>query len=74
MQSPAINTIVKMLETLPEPIQEQIANHLREYLAEMQDEAKWDESFKKTQKQLIIAAQQAKKEITGGQAIDYKPL
>jgi len=29
MQTPALTTINKMLESLPESIQEQVANHLR---------------------------------------------
>lgn len=48
MSSPAIATIVKMLESLPESAQEQVVEHLREYLADLQDELEWDALFKKT--------------------------
>jgi len=42
----------------------------------MQDEIQWDISFKKTQQQLIAAAQRAKQEIAAGHAapMDYNQL
>jgi hypothetical protein len=52
MSSPAITTVVKMMESLPQDLQDTIAEHLREYLANLQDELKWDNSFKKTQEKL----------------------
>lgn len=66
MASTAIITITKMMETLPEPAQEQAVEHLREFIAEMQDEIQWDSLFEKTQKQLIMAARKARKEIAAG--------
>lgn len=50
--------------------------HLREYVAQMQDEIECDISFKKTQQQLIAAAQRAKQEIGAGHAVpmDYEQL
>lgn len=33
MSSPAITTIVKMLEPLPNDLQERVVEHLREYIA-----------------------------------------
>lgn len=39
MVSPAIATVVKMLETLPEETQLQAVERLREWLADMEDEA-----------------------------------
>ena len=38
MVTPAVNTIIKMIEQLPEPDQEKVAEHIREYLAELEDE------------------------------------
>jgi hypothetical protein len=72
----AIATIVRMLESLPEPAQEQVVEHLREYLADLQDELEWDALFNKTQQQLVEAAQRAKEEIAEGQAqpMDYERL
>jgi hypothetical protein len=71
MSSTAIATVTKMLESLPEPAQAQVVEHLREYLEDLQDELQWDTLFKKTQPQLISAARRAKQEIAQGLA---KPL
>jgi len=76
MASAAIATVVKMLETLPDTAQNQAVEHLREYIAELQDEARWDELFMRTQDQLVAAAQRAKQEIKAGQAkpMDFNQL
>ena len=68
MSSTAIATVVKMMGSLPEPAQEQVADHLREYLEELQDELRWDDLFKKTQPQLAAAAKRARQEIAAGKA------
>lgn len=72
----AIETVVKMMESLPDTAQSQIVEKLREYIEELQDEMKWDASFKKTQKQLVEAAKRAKQEIAAGHAepMDYDKL
>jgi hypothetical protein len=76
MSSTAIATVIKMMESLPEPAQDQVVEHLREYLEDLQDELQWDTLFKKTQPQLIAAARHAKKEISEGlaQPMDYDLL
>ena len=76
MGSAAIATLVRMLEALPETAQNQVVEHLREYVAQMQAEMQWDISLKKTQQQLIAAAQRAKQEIGAGHAVpmDYDQL
>lgn len=61
MVTPAVNTIIKMIEQLPESDQEKVAEHLREYLAELEDEQKWDEAFAKSQDELVQAAREAHK-------------
>jgi hypothetical protein len=38
MGSNAITEVVKMMQTLPEPAQNQVAEHLREYIAEIKEE------------------------------------
>lgn len=68
MSSNAIITITRMMETLPEALQNQIVEHLREYIAELQDELRWEASFNNTQDQLIVAARRAKQEIAEGKA------
>ena len=68
MASTAIVTVTKMLESLPEAVQDQVLEHLREYLADWQDESVWDECFKRTQAQLAQAARRARQEIAEGKA------
>ena len=76
MSSTAIATITKMIESLPEPAQDRVVEHLREYLEDLQDELEWDALFKKTQPQLAAAARRAKQEIAQGLAkpMDYDKL
>jgi len=74
--STAIVTMTKLMETLPEPVQNHLVEHLRDYVAEMQDEEQWGSLFNKTQEQLIAAARRAKQEIAAGRAepLDYERL
>ena len=76
MSSPAITTIVKMVESLPDELQEQVVEHVRAYLAEIEEEKRWDESFKRTKHKLVAAAQKAKEEIAAGMStpMDYEQL
>ena len=76
MSSPAINTVIKMMESLSEDKQDKIVEHLREYIQDLQDEQKWNESFHKSQDKLIAAAQLAKQQIAEGKAqpMDYDKL
>ena len=71
MSSTAIATVTKMMESLPEPVQDQVVDHLREYLEDLRDELQWDSLFEKTQPQLVAAARRAKQEIAEGKA---KPM
>jgi len=63
MPSVAVATVSRMMESLPEPAQEQVASHLREYILDLRDELKWDLALKRTQPRLIAAARRAKEEI-----------
>lgn len=65
-----------MMESLPEEVQEQIADHLRNYIQNIQDEELWDKTFKRTQNRLVAAAQRARQEIAEGLAepLDYNRL
>lgn len=76
MSSTAVATIVKMVESLPAEIQNQIVEHLRDYISDLQDEMLWEESFQKTQSNLIAAARRARQEIAQGQSspMDYDQL
>ena len=68
MSSEATTTITKMLETLPEQAQERVVEHLREYIGDLRDEVLWNESFSRTQANLVSAAQRVRKEIKEGKA------
>ncbi len=76
MTSPSVTTIVKMVESLPSALQEKVAEHIREFIADLEDEAKWDASFERTHDRLIASAQKAKQEIAAGKAapMDYEQL
>ncbi len=52
MESRAIATLIKMMETLSEADQNRVVEMLRVYIADLQDEVAWDESFRKTQAKL----------------------
>jgi hypothetical protein len=54
-------TIIKMLDTVTEVIQDRILEHMREYIADIREETQWNESFNKSQNQLIYAARQARR-------------
>lgn len=76
MSSPAITTIVKMVESLSDDLQDKVVEHIRDYIAELEDEKRWDDSFKQTQDSLVAAAQKAKQEIAEGRStpMDYEQL
>jgi hypothetical protein len=76
MQTPAIATITKMMEKLPEANQQLVVEHMREYINTFKDEERWDNSFKASQNSLIAAAKKAKKEIASGKSkpLDFRKL
>jgi hypothetical protein len=76
MSAAKVNTAIKMLESLPEEAQDRVLEHLREYIEDLRDEAKWDHTFARTQKNLVKAAKKARREIAAGKAkpMDLKQL
>lgn len=76
MSSAAIKDLVEMVEALPSELQERVVEHLREYIADLQDEQQWDESFSRTQSALVAAARRAKQDRAAGKAtaMDYEQL
>ena len=66
MSSATISTVVKMLESLPPSTQEQVAQHLREYIADMQEDKRWDEAFANKEPQLTAAARRENKKLRQG--------
>lgn len=71
----AIETAVKLLESLPETTQESLVEELRRLALEAQDEAKWDAILTQGNG-LKAAAQQARVDIAAGQScdMDYEKL
>jgi hypothetical protein len=61
---------------LPNDLQERVSEHIREYIADLEDEAKWESSFQKSHPNLVAAAQKAKQEIAEGKSVpmDYDSL
>ena len=53
--------------------QGRVVEHLREYIEDLRDEASWNESFSRTEGNLIAAARQARKEIAEGKATPLDP-
>jgi hypothetical protein len=68
MSTEAISTVVKMLGTLPDATQNQVIEHLQAYIADLQDELRWDATFTKNQSSLVQQAQLAKQQIAEGKA------
>jgi DNA phosphorothioation-dependent restriction protein DptG len=69
MNTAAAATMMKMLETIPDSLQEDVVEHMRDYIEDIRDEATWKESFSRTQDNLIAAARQARQEIAAGKVI-----
>ena len=60
--------MMKMLESLPEPLQDRVLEHMRDYMEELRDEARWNESFSRTREKLAAAARQARRDVVAGKA------
>lgn len=68
MDTSATTTMIKMLETVPDQLQEVVVEHMRDYIEDIRDEAKWKDSFSRTQDKLIAAARQARLDVGGGKS------
>ena len=66
----AIETAIKLLETLPESDQEHLVEELRRLALETQDDAKWDELFARPGK-LKTAAEIAHQDIASGKSSEF---
>jgi hypothetical protein len=69
MKTSATATMTKMFESLPEQFQDRVLEHMREYIEDIREEAKWSESFSKSQNKLASIARQVRKEINEGKAV-----
>ena len=68
MTSTTSMTMIKMLDTLPEVLQDRVLEHMRDYVQDLRDEMQWDESFSRSRGNLVSAARMARKEIEKGKA------
>jgi hypothetical protein len=68
MPTSASITMMKMVESLPESVQELALEHMQQYIGDIRDELKWSDSFVNSQNKLIAAARQARNEILQGKA------
>jgi hypothetical protein len=68
MLNETLLTIEKMLEPLPEYVQQQVIEHLREYLAEMQAEGRWGQLYQSHRPKLEEMARLAKQQIAQDRA------
>ncbi|TAN43449.1 MAG: hypothetical protein EPN22_09965 [Nitrospirae bacterium] len=66
MDTSAASTMIKMLESVPDPLQESVVEHMRDYIEDVRDEARWKELFCRTENKLLAAAQQARREVFQG--------
>lgn len=68
MDTAVAKTMMKMLESLPDSLQEEVVEHMRDYIEDIRDENKWKESFSRTKDKLVAAARRAHQEIAEGKA------
>lgn len=71
MSTAIVTTVTRMVEALPDGLQERVAEHMRDYIEDLRDELHWDEQFSKSKPQLMAAARQARRQIAEGLA---KPM
>lgn len=70
IMSKATETAAKMIESLPEAVQERVVEELRTLVEDARDEAKWDELIERKKDSLVATARKARKEIAAGKATD----
>lgn len=71
MSTATIETITRMLEEFPESVQDQAVEHLREYLADITDDLRWDESFDRTSEKLAETARHVKEQFKTGKTESF---
>ena len=76
MDTAAAKTMIKMLESIPDSLQENVVEHMRDYIEGIRDNAKWNDSFGRTQDKLSVAARQARRQVAEGKAspMDFDKL
>ncbi len=74
MKTNSITTVVKIMEQLPEETQEKIENKIRKIASDLQDEIKWQKSYRN--ENLVKFAQKVKDDIKKNniKKLDYSEL
>ena len=74
--SKATETATKMIESLPESVQDRVVEELRILVEDVREEAKWDALIESKKGGLVAAARKARKEIAAGKAtnMDFDKL
>jgi hypothetical protein len=68
MSAAAVATLAKMIESLPDPVQDRVVEHLRDYIEDLRDDSEWDSQFESSQTKLADLARKARREIAQGKA------
>ena len=68
--SKATETATKMIESLPESVQDRVVEELRILVEDVREDAKWDGLIESKKGRLVAAARKARKEIAAGKATD----
>lgn len=71
MSTATIETITKMLESYPESVQDRAVEQLREYLADITDDLRWDESFARTSDKLAETAHRVREQFRNGETVPF---
>jgi len=76
MRENLVETIARMVQSLPENLQLVAFEEFKRIIEEKRDEAKWDELFERTRERLVAKAKEVKKEIKAGKTLnmDYSKL
>ena len=69
-------TLTKMIESLPEPLQKKLLDEITPLISEALDDAEWETQFQRENEKLIKLAGQVKEQISTGQAtpMDFSKL
>jgi hypothetical protein len=68
--SKATETATKMIESLPESVQDRVVEELRILVEDAREEAKWEALIERKKGGLVTAARKARKEIAVGKATE----
>jgi len=76
MRNSNVTILNEKLSDLPDDVREKVARYISEHLEDIQDDLKWEESFRRTSQALTEFAKKARIAIQEGKAeeIDFTKL